>query len=194
MSNSPLSLSTLTKLICPLQYSLYESIGTSLSAPSGGTLKRVAAITYSEFSVVNGEQWLPPVFGISMISSVRKVSRLIRAKRGVLLELANIHLPSGMPSVKEDSMWCRSSHGTKPCEVCSIGLVSSLHPQPFSGSTEKTGMTRNKRPLGKPYTLICPLNPPETKLYNSSYCPGGIYVLCDASPVTALLAPLCLHA
>src|SRR5690606_16805549 len=114
ISNSPVSLSTLTKLMCPLKFSLYESIGTSLSAPSGGTLKRVAAMTYSEFSVVNGEQWFPPVFGISMISSVRKVSRLIRANRGVLLELAIIHLPSRIQFVNEDSMWCRSSQGTNP--------------------------------------------------------------------------------
>src|SRR5690606_28119724 len=106
-------------------------MGTSLSGPSGGTLKRVAAITYSEFSVVNGEQWLPPVLGISRISAVVKVVRSIRASRGVLLELANIHLPSGIPSVKEDSMWCKSSQGTNPCEVCNIALVSSLKPQAF---------------------------------------------------------------
>src|SRR5690606_1154904 len=143
---------------------LGESIGTSLSGPSGGTLKRVAAMTYSEFSVVNGEQWLPPVLGISMISAVRNVVRSIRARRGVLLELANTHLPSGIPSVKDDSMWCRSSQGTKPCEVINMGLVSSLNPHAFSGSTENTGITRNNRPLGKPYTLICPLNPPEVKV------------------------------
>src|SRR5690606_39469367 len=130
----------------------------------GGTLKRVAAITYSEFSVVNGEQWFPPVFGISMISAVRNVVRSILAKRGVLLEFANIHLPSGIPSVKDDSMWCRSSQGTNPCDVSSMGLVSSLKPQAFSGSTEKTGITRSRRPLGRPYTLIWPLNPPDTKL------------------------------
>src|SRR5690606_16167904 len=129
-------------------------IGTSLAGPSGGTLKRVAAITYSEFSVVKGEQWLPPVLGISMISAVRKVVRSILASLGVLLEFANIHLPSGIPSVKEASIWCRSSQGTKPCEVSSIGLVSSLYPHAFSGSTENTGITRKRRPLGNPYTLI----------------------------------------
>src|SRR5690606_20507520 len=164
ISNSPVSLSTLTKLIWPLKLSLYDSMGTSLSGRSGGTLKRVAAITYSEFSVVNGEQWFPPVLGISMISAVRNVVRSIRARRGVLLELANTHLPSGMPSVNDDSMWWRSSQGTKPWEVISMGLVSSLNPHAFSGSTEKTGITRNNRPLGKPYTLICPLNPPEVKV------------------------------
>src|SRR5690554_1708411 len=114
----------------PLKFSLYESIGTSLSGPSDGTLKRVAAITYSEFSVVKGEQWLPPVLGISMISAVVNVVRSIRAKRGVLFELANIHRPSGIPSVKDDSMWCRSSQGTKPCDVSNMGLVSSLNPHP----------------------------------------------------------------
>src|SRR5690606_25140092 len=154
----------LTKLICPVKFCLYESMGTSLSGPSGGTLKRVAAMTYSEFSVVNGEQWFPPVLGISMISAVRKVVKSILANRGVLLEFANIHLPSGMPSVKDDSMWWRSSQGTKPCDVISMGLVSSLNPHAFSGSTEKTGSTRNNRPLGKPYTLICPLKPPEVKV------------------------------
>src|SRR5690606_33771746 len=164
MLNSPVCLSTLTKLMWPLKLSLYDSMGTSPAGPSGGTLKRVAAITYSEFSVVNGEQWFPPVLGISMISSVRNVFRLIRAKRGVLLEFANIHRPSGMASVNDDSMWCRSSQGTNPCEVSSIGLVSSLKPQAFSGSSENTGMTRSKRPLGNPYTLICPLNPPDTKV------------------------------
>src|SRR5690606_15206137 len=98
-------------------------MGTSLSGPSGGTLKRVAAITYSEFSVVNGEQWLPPVFGISRISAVVKVDRSMRARRGVLLELANIQRPSGIPSVNDDSMWCKSSQGTNPWEVFNIGLV-----------------------------------------------------------------------
>src|SRR5690606_1699158 len=140
----------LTKLICPVKFCLYESIGTSLSGPSGGTLKRVAAITYSEFSVVKGEQWLPPVFGISKISAVVKVVKSIRAKRGVLFEFANIHLPSGIPSVKEDSMWCKSSQGTNPCEVWSIGLVSSLKPQAFSAFTENTGICFSRRPLGSP--------------------------------------------
>ena len=54
---------------------------------------------YSPFSVVNGDPWLPPEFGISIISAVVKVVRSILATRGVLFALINNHLPSGTPLV-----------------------------------------------------------------------------------------------
>ena len=47
------------------------------------------------FMVMNGEAWLPPALGISMISSVSNVDRSRRAMRGVLLPLMNSQRPSG---------------------------------------------------------------------------------------------------
>ena len=54
-------------------------------------LKRLPATTYSLLEVVNGEAWLPPVLGISIISRVSNVARSMRAMRGVLLPLMKIH-------------------------------------------------------------------------------------------------------
>jgi hypothetical protein len=43
-----------------------------------------------------------------------------------------------------------------------LGLLAEA--PAVSGSTENTGITRNRRPEGRPYTDICPLKPPLTKL------------------------------
>src|SRR3569623_1543518 len=120
----PVALSTLIKDAVLLKFFLKELIGTSAS-PSG-TEKRVPATTYSVFSVVNGEEWLPALLGICRISAVLKEARSILAILGVLLALANSHLPSCLPSVCDSSRWCWSSQATGPLLVFSIGLVSSL--------------------------------------------------------------------
>ena len=87
------------KEITPLKFSLKELIGTSPFMSSVGTAKRVPATTYSVFSVINGEEWLPAEFGNSIISSVLKVLRFTLATRGVLFAFAKIHLPSCSPFV-----------------------------------------------------------------------------------------------
>ena len=94
----PEVLSTLIKLTVPLKLLLYVLIGTSPFVLSIGILKRVPATTYSEFSVIKGEEWLPPLLGISIISAVRKVLRSTLAIRGVLLPFAKTQRPSCMPS------------------------------------------------------------------------------------------------
>ena len=82
-----------------MKFSLKELIGTSPFMSSVGTEKRVPATTYSVFSVINGEEWLPAEFGNSIISTVLNVLRSNLATRGVLLALANNHLPSISPLV-----------------------------------------------------------------------------------------------
>src|ERR1043165_4782326 len=101
----PVVLSTATKLTVPLKLLLYVLIGTSPFALSIGILKRVPATTYSEFSVIKGDEWLPPLLGISMISAVRNVLRSTRAIRGVLLPFANTQRPSCIPFVSDNAMW-----------------------------------------------------------------------------------------
>ena len=49
----------------------------------------------------NGEEWFPPLLGISIISTVRKVFKSIRPILGVLLALPKAHLPSCIPSVTD---------------------------------------------------------------------------------------------
>src|SRR5690606_8629574 len=95
--------------IVPLNAALYSAI--EMSRCGIGTLNRVEATTYSEFGVMNGDAWLPADCGISMISSVSKVSSEIRAMRGVLFALMNSHRPSGTPFCLESCGWCASSHG-----------------------------------------------------------------------------------
>ena len=65
---------------------------------SVGTAKRVPATTYSVFSVINGEEWLPAEFGNSIISSSEGF-KVYSCTRGVLLAFAKIHLPSCSPFV-----------------------------------------------------------------------------------------------
>ena len=100
----PEALSTPIKLTVPLKFCLYVLIGTSRLSPIG-TLKRVPATTYSEFSVINGEEWFPALLGISIISAVRKVLRSTRAIRGVLLPFAKAQRPSCVPYVIERAIW-----------------------------------------------------------------------------------------
>src|SRR5690554_1397220 len=112
---------------------------------------------------MNDELWLPALFGISIISSVLKVSNPIRAIRGVLLPLINTHRPSNTPVVCEISGWWASSQGTKPKDVSNMGFVSSVYPHPFVGNCENTGISFSIRPDGSPYTVKFPVNPPEKK-------------------------------
>ena len=132
----------------PLKFPLYSAIG--MSRCGKGTLNLVPATTYSVFSVTKAELWFPAEFGTSMISVVSKVVRSIRAILGVLFPLMNTQRPSSSPAVCETSGWWESSQGMKPCEVFSMGLVSSLKPQAFSASTENTGITLKSLPEGSP--------------------------------------------
>src|SRR5690554_8233105 len=88
------------KVSAPLKFPLYSLI--DMSCCGTGTEKRVPATTYSVFSVMNEELWFPAVFGISIISSVLKVSNPIRAIRGVLLPLIKTHRPSNTPLVRSE--------------------------------------------------------------------------------------------
>src|SRR5690606_25335150 len=117
----------------------------------------------------------------SMISTVLNVDRSIRAIRGVLCPLINSQRPSSSPLVLESSVWWASSHGTKPCDVFSIGFVSSEYPHPFSGFWENTGITLRSRPEGMPYAATWPLKPPEANIYSSSCSPGATYTFWAAS-------------
>ena len=72
-----------------------------------------------------------------------------------------------------------------------MALVSSLNPHAFSASTEKTGITFKSRPEGKPYTLTCPLNPPERKemmelIYSLAH--GGYTIVFIEHDIDAVLA------
>src|SRR5688500_213366 len=98
---SPDALSTFIKLTVPRKFCLYVFIGTS-SFVITGILKRVPATTYSVFSVIYGEEWLPALFGISRISVVRKVLRSTRAIRGVLFPFAKTQRPSCSPLVVDN--------------------------------------------------------------------------------------------
>ena len=62
----------------PSPFSFAVAIGTS--ACGAGTLKRVAATTYSEFGFTKGEAWLPAEFGISIVSTV---SIFVRSRRAI---------------------------------------------------------------------------------------------------------------
>ena len=76
------------KAICPLKNFLHSAIGTSRWGL--GTANRVEATTYSLFSVMHGEPWLPAALGISLISSVFIRVRSMRAMRGVLSALLGV--------------------------------------------------------------------------------------------------------
>ena len=51
---------------------------------------------------------------------------LTRFETEEILEIPNAGGKHGSPFVCESSAWCVSSQGTNPCDVCSIGFVSSL--------------------------------------------------------------------
>ena len=76
-------------------------IGTSLFGK--GILNLPPATMYSEFGVVNGDEWFPALFGNSSISSVLNVLKLNLATLGVLFPFINNHFPSGTPSFIESS-------------------------------------------------------------------------------------------
>src|SRR3569833_1891000 len=144
----PVVLSTLINDAVLLKFFLKELIGTSASP--NGTENRVPATTYSVFSVVNGDEWLPALLGICKISAVLNVVRSILAILGVLLAFAKSHLPSCLPLVCDNSRWCWSSHATGPLAVFSIDFVSSRGPGPGAGGAGGAGGGGGGRPGGGP--------------------------------------------
>jgi hypothetical protein len=77
---------------------------------------------------MNGEEWLPPEFGISMISDRFERRQVDAGDARRIVAVDEHQRPSVSPLVCDSSGWWASSQGMKPWEVSSIGLVSSLKP------------------------------------------------------------------